>query len=79
MRAYVCMHLKLFPTHPSTPRLPPSIAAPSFASVVDSRLEQPQSTLAVQDGACIRVYAIVTVSRAVQSYVVIEYIQLSEE
>ena len=38
------------PTQPSTPPLPPSIAAPSFASVVRSRQEQPQSTLAVQDG-----------------------------
>ena len=38
------------PTQPSTPPLPPSPTAPSFVSVVRSRQEQSQSTLAVQDG-----------------------------
>ena len=38
------------PTEPSTPPLPPSTTAPSFASVVGSRQETSQSTLVVQDG-----------------------------
>ena len=38
------------PIQPSTPPLPTPPAAPSFASVIGSRPEQPQSVLAVQDG-----------------------------
>ena len=38
------------PIQPSIPSLPPPPTAASFASVLESRIEQPQSALAVQDG-----------------------------
>ena len=37
------------PIQPSTPPLPPPDVAPTFASVLGSRPEQPQSALAVRD------------------------------
>ena len=43
------------PIQPSTPPLPPPAAAPSFASVVWSGQVQPQSALAVQEGADFKV------------------------